>query len=196
MALDHSRINLPLTYRANDAHPKICPQEEANSSLSFLFAPSVLAFWFGLPLQHTFEFFLFLLLLFQLTACLFFYHAITTYSCSLFVLLFIQLPQSPRTPRQKSPLVLRWESGLINGHNNKDLDWERSFYRDLQMGIRNNDEEEEGGNVEWERGQGLRLEKGSGVLGARNMICGGLKKTLKSPSAKKQCEWRTWGTYK
>uniref|UniRef100_A0A3Q2X0P5 Uncharacterized LOC102308942 n=1 Tax=Haplochromis burtoni TaxID=8153 RepID=A0A3Q2X0P5_HAPBU len=32
------------------------------------------------------------------------------------------LPQSPRTPRQKSPLVLRWESGLINGHNNKDLD--------------------------------------------------------------------------
>lgn len=56
MALDHSRINLPLTYRANDAHPKICPQEEANSSLSFLFAPSVLAFWFGLPLQHTFEF--------------------------------------------------------------------------------------------------------------------------------------------
>lgn len=120
--------------------------------------------------------FLFLLLLFQLTACLFFYHAITTYSCSLFVLLFIQLPQSPRTPRQKSPLVLRWESGLINGHNNKDLDWERSFNRDLQMGIRNNDEEEEGGNVEWERGQGLRLEKGSGVLGARNMICGGLKK--------------------
>lgn len=195
MALDHSRINLPLTYRANDAHPKICPQEEANSSLSFRSLRVGFLVWSPTP-TYFWILFLFLLLLFQLTACLFFYHAITTYSCSLFVLLFIQLPQSPRTPRQKSPLVLRWESGLINGHNNKDLDWERSFYRDLQMGIRNNNEEEEGGNVEWERGQGLRLEKGSGVLGARNMICGGLKKTLKSPSAKKQCEWRTWGTYK
>lgn len=195
MALDHSRINLPLTYRANDAHPKICPQEEANSSLSFRSLRVGFLVWSPTP-TYFWILFLFLLLLFQLTACLFFYHAITTYSCSLFVLLFIQLPQSPRTPRQKSPLVLRWESGLINWHNNKDLDWERSFYRDLQMGIRNNDEEEEGGNVEWERGQGLRLEKGSGVLGARNMICGGLKKTLKSPSAKKRCEWRTWGTYK
>ncbi|XP_035002916.2 uncharacterized protein LOC118101348 [Hippoglossus stenolepis] len=27
---------------------------------------------------------------------------------------------SPRTPRQKSPLVQRWESGLVNGHNEGD----------------------------------------------------------------------------
>lgn len=29
---------------------------------------------------------------------------------------------SPRTPRQKTPLVQRWESGLINGHEDED-DW-------------------------------------------------------------------------
>ncbi|XP_054460779.1 uncharacterized protein misp3 [Anoplopoma fimbria] len=28
--------------------------------------------------------------------------------------------QSPRTPRQKTPLVQRWESGLVNGHNMED----------------------------------------------------------------------------
>ncbi|XP_034740013.1 uncharacterized protein si:ch211-207j7.2 [Etheostoma cragini] len=28
--------------------------------------------------------------------------------------------QSPRTPRQKTPLVQRWESGLVNGHNIED----------------------------------------------------------------------------
>ncbi|XP_040003061.1 uncharacterized protein si:ch211-207j7.2 [Xiphias gladius] len=28
--------------------------------------------------------------------------------------------QSPRTPRQKTPLVQRWESGLVNGHNKED----------------------------------------------------------------------------
>ncbi|XP_070683858.1 mitotic interactor and substrate of PLK1 [Pempheris klunzingeri] len=27
---------------------------------------------------------------------------------------------SPRSPRQKSPLVQRWESGLVNGHNEED----------------------------------------------------------------------------
>ncbi|XP_040891243.1 mitotic interactor and substrate of PLK1 [Toxotes jaculatrix] len=27
---------------------------------------------------------------------------------------------SPRTPRQKNPLVQRWESGLVNGHNDDD----------------------------------------------------------------------------
>lgn len=162
MALDHSRINLPLTYRANDAHPKICPQEEANSSLSFRSLRVGFLVWSPTP-TYFWILFLFLLLLFQLTACLFFYHAITTYSCSLFVLLFIQLPQSPRTPRQKSPLVLRWESGLINGHNNKDLDWERSFYRDLQMGIRNNDEEEEGVR----KRSGIEARKGVGSIGSK-----------------------------
>lgn len=33
---------------------------------------------------------------------------------------------SPRTPRQKTPLVQRWESGLINGHNEDD-DWRRNW---------------------------------------------------------------------
>ncbi|XP_074486539.1 uncharacterized protein misp3 [Sebastes fasciatus] len=28
--------------------------------------------------------------------------------------------QSPRTPRHKTPLVQRWESGLVNGHNTED----------------------------------------------------------------------------
>ncbi|GAA6232343.1 uncharacterized protein LOC108875945 isoform X1 [Lates japonicus] len=28
--------------------------------------------------------------------------------------------QSPRTPRQKTPLIQRWESGLVNGHNTED----------------------------------------------------------------------------
>ncbi|TMS23612.1 hypothetical protein E3U43_008918 [Larimichthys crocea] len=32
----------------------------------------------------------------------------------------INQPESPRTPRQKNPLVLRWESGLINGHHEED----------------------------------------------------------------------------
>lgn len=31
---------------------------------------------------------------------------------------------SPRTPRQKTPLVQRWESGLINGRED-DEDWRR-----------------------------------------------------------------------
>ncbi|XP_033479350.2 uncharacterized protein LOC117254968 isoform X2 [Epinephelus lanceolatus] len=32
----------------------------------------------------------------------------------------INRPESPRTPRQKTPLVQRWESGLVNGHSNED----------------------------------------------------------------------------
>lgn len=36
-----------------------------------------------------------------------------------------------------------------------------------------------------ERGQGLRLQRGSGGLGARKRIGGGLK-TLKNPSAKRE----------
>ncbi|KAL6110170.1 misp3 [Pungitius sinensis] len=32
----------------------------------------------------------------------------------------IDQPESPRTPRHKSPLVQRWESGLVNGHNVED----------------------------------------------------------------------------
>ncbi|XP_059187840.1 uncharacterized protein misp3 [Centropristis striata] len=32
----------------------------------------------------------------------------------------INQPESPRTPRQKTPLVQRWESGLVNGHNIED----------------------------------------------------------------------------
>ncbi len=35
MVLDHSRINLPLTNKANDAHPKRCPLEEIHLSISF-----------------------------------------------------------------------------------------------------------------------------------------------------------------
>ncbi|KAM8879523.1 uncharacterized protein misp3 isoform 2-T2 [Spinachia spinachia] len=31
-----------------------------------------------------------------------------------------EFPQSPRTLRHKSPLVQRWESGLVNGHNMED----------------------------------------------------------------------------
>ncbi|XP_068583171.1 uro-adherence factor A [Cebidichthys violaceus] len=31
-----------------------------------------------------------------------------------------EVPQSPRTPRQKTPLVQHWESGLVNGHNMED----------------------------------------------------------------------------
>ncbi|XP_040043507.1 uncharacterized protein misp3 isoform X3 [Gasterosteus aculeatus] len=31
-----------------------------------------------------------------------------------------EFPQSPRTPRQKSPLVQRWESGLVSEHNMED----------------------------------------------------------------------------
>ncbi|XP_062243099.1 uncharacterized protein LOC133953280 [Platichthys flesus] len=31
-----------------------------------------------------------------------------------------EVPCSPRSPRQKTPLVQRWESGLINGHNEGD----------------------------------------------------------------------------
>lgn len=34
--------------------------------------------------------------------------------------LFAQVLHSPRTPRQKTPLVQRWESGLVNGHNEED----------------------------------------------------------------------------
>lgn len=49
MALDHSCINLPLTNRANDVHPKRCPLEEINSSFSFyLFAPFFLCWLIGL----------------------------------------------------------------------------------------------------------------------------------------------------
>lgn len=55
MALDHSRINLPLTNRANDAHPKRCPPEEINSSVSFyLFAPFFLCWLIGpVSCSHT-----------------------------------------------------------------------------------------------------------------------------------------------
>ncbi|CAB1439175.1 unnamed protein product [Pleuronectes platessa] len=31
-----------------------------------------------------------------------------------------EVPCSPRSPRQKTPLVQRWESGLVNGHNEGD----------------------------------------------------------------------------
>ncbi|KAM8772854.1 uncharacterized protein AB9X84_012385 isoform 2-T2 [Acanthopagrus schlegelii] len=31
-----------------------------------------------------------------------------------------EVPHSPRTPRQKTPLVQRWELGLVNGHNEED----------------------------------------------------------------------------
>ncbi|XP_044197845.1 uncharacterized protein LOC122974062 [Thunnus albacares] len=34
----------------------------------------------------------------------------------------IHRPESPRTPRQKTPLVQRWESGLVNRHNEEDDD--------------------------------------------------------------------------
>uniref|UniRef100_A0A3B4XT19 Uncharacterized LOC111650948 n=1 Tax=Seriola lalandi dorsalis TaxID=1841481 RepID=A0A3B4XT19_SERLL len=34
--------------------------------------------------------------------------------------LYNQVLLSPRTPRQKTPLVQRWESGLLNGHNEDD----------------------------------------------------------------------------
>ena len=39
MALDHSRINLPLSNRANDAQPKRCPLEEIHPTLFYLFPP-------------------------------------------------------------------------------------------------------------------------------------------------------------
>lgn len=37
MALDHSRVNLPLTNRANDAHPKRCPPEGKIHPSLFIF---------------------------------------------------------------------------------------------------------------------------------------------------------------
>lgn len=129
MALDHSRINLPPTYRANDAHPKRCPLEEINSSLSFyLFAPSFLCWLTGLiSCSHL----MFLLLnslsfstptIIQLSVYLLSYFVITTYLPTVLCSLYNQVLQSPRTPRQKTPLIQRWESGLVNGHNTED-DW-------------------------------------------------------------------------
>lgn len=54
MALDHSRINLPLTYRTNDAHLKRNPLEEVIHPSLFIFRLlfPVLAYWSRLLLPH------------------------------------------------------------------------------------------------------------------------------------------------
>lgn len=125
--------------------------------------------------------------------------------------LFPQVLHSPRTPRQKTPLVQRWESGLVNGHNTED-DWGRRCWRSepkergqltetcswmitkKESSIRKSgNTREEGGGTRRQKermwsekeGQGLRLQRGSGGLGARKRIGGG-PKTLKNPWAKRR----------
>lgn len=57
------------------------------------------------------------------------HHFLPTLSCRRHLRLTVFFRKqvfSPRTPRQKTPLVQRWESGLINGHNEED-DWRCSW---------------------------------------------------------------------
>lgn len=138
MALDHSHINLPLTNRANDAHPKRClERREIHPFLSFFLlllpcvgllvsspAPTHLTFYsLSTPtFTHNFLSASFTLQP-PLTPAIPYSH------------LFAQVLHSARTPRQKTPLVQRWESGLVNGHNEED-DWRDADRVDWRRGLK------------------------------------------------------------
>lgn len=64
-------------------------------------------------------------LVFSFSLSFFFpHHFLPVLSCRrhLRYAVFFKQGFSPRTPRQKTPLVQRWESGLINGHKDDDDD--------------------------------------------------------------------------
>ena len=122
MAPDHSRINLPLTelmmlIQRDVLWRKFIP-------LFFVFLIFFPPFSCGLLVSYSLSHLMFLLFypLFHLPLCFCLPASFTLQSplTAAHSHLFAQVPHSPRTPRQKTPLVQRWELGLVNGHNEED----------------------------------------------------------------------------
>lgn len=109
MAPDHSRINLPLTNRANDAHPKRCPLEEIHPTLFYLF-PYFLLWWLtGLLLSHIWCFYFFILFFFSLSFSVF----LRLLRCSHRLLLLIPIfsPRSSTVPGPQDRRPLWYSAG-------------------------------------------------------------------------------------
>lgn len=91
-------------------------------------------------------------------------------------------------------LFLKWRAERLCDFKKRRAVWEK--WEQTKGG--SGDKESERENVKWERGQGLRLQRGSGGLGARKRIGGGLKEsfTVEQRKRRKRATYywiSTWG---
>ncbi len=186
MVLDHSRINLPLTNKANDAHPKRCPLEEIHLSISFHLFDSLLVSSPAPILMFLLSYLLlFSVCLFTLTFTDKFFIPLnilpyTTHSCCPSILSFLPGPPQSSDPEAEEPtgaalgvrpgqwtqrgrgLRRRWQSKLKEEGKKRAKRGEQEQNRGESR-----DEEEEKGEYEARKRSGIEATKGVRRIGSR-----------------------------